>query len=99
MPPHEDEKHSLKLANKLRPLTALEGWKIYISILDEHINTKVNAVLSPGGGIDGVLKSEADKGAIMGLRLARGIVGSILQDADAISKKYAGSDMDLTGDE
>jgi len=99
MPLLPDEKHILQLADKLRPLTALEGWKIYLSILDGHISSKTALALRPAESIEGVVRSEADKGAIMGLRLARGIVGSILEDAESIRKKYTSADVDLTGDD
>jgi hypothetical protein len=72
-------------------MVATDGWKVYAKILEMHLQGKRNEWEQPAevavDGISQVLRSESAKGAIMGLRLALGIPGSILESDKILRKK------------
>jgi hypothetical protein len=78
----------------------MEGWKVYKSILELHLQGKRNEYEVPAesslDGIAQVLRAESAKGAIMGLRLALSIPDGILQ-SDKILRERLG--LPLQGDE
>jgi hypothetical protein len=59
-----------------------DGWKVYKTILETHLQGKRNEFEQPAevkvDGIAQILRSESAKGAIMGLRLALSIPEGIL---------------------
>ena len=78
----KDEKAELRAARVIRGMIATEGWKVYVAILQTHLQGKRNEFEQPAessrDGIAQVLRSESAKGAIMGLRLALSIPEGIL---------------------
>jgi hypothetical protein len=95
-PPREltkEEKAEIRTGTAIRNMVATDGWKVYQKILEIHLQGKRNEFEEPAetklDGISQVLRSESAKGAIMGLRLALSIPGSIL-DNDKILRKNLG---------
>lgn len=78
----KEERAELRTARVIRALIASDGWKVYRTILEAHLQGKRNEFESPAetsmDGIAQVLRSESAKGAIMGLRLALSIPEGIL---------------------
>lgn len=77
-----EERAELKTARVIRALIASDGWKVYKTILETHLQGKRNEFEQPAekplDGISQILYSESAKGAIMGLRLALTIPDGIL---------------------
>ena len=96
----KEEKAELRTGTAIRNMLNTDGWKVYSKILEMHLNGKRNEWEAPAeaklDGIAQVLRSESAKGAIMGLRLALSIPGSIL-DNDKILRKSLG--LASSGDE
>jgi hypothetical protein len=65
-------------------MTQTEGWRAYRKILEHHLQAKRNefetVADSSHDGIAQILKSENNKGAIMGLRLALSIPEGIFNN-------------------
>ena len=102
-PPRElskEEKAELRTGTAIRNMVGTDGWKVYTKILEMHLQGKRNEFEEPAetklDGIAQVLRSESAKGAIMGLRLALSIPGSIL-DNDKVLRKALG--LASSGDE
>jgi hypothetical protein len=77
-----ENRAELKTANVIRAMIQTEGWRVYKTILETHLQGKRNEFEQPAevaqDGIAQVLRSESAKGAIMGLRLALTIPDGIL---------------------
>jgi hypothetical protein len=77
-----DQKAELRTARAIREMLNTDGWKVYKTILETHLQGKRNEFESPAevsaDGISQILRSESAKGAIMGLRLALTIPEGIL---------------------
>ena len=87
----KEEKAELRTGTAIRNLLQVEGWKVYVKILEMHLQGKRNEFEVPAekelDGIAQVLRAESAKGAIMGLRLALGIPESILANDKVLRKK------------
>lgn len=93
IPPREltaEEKAELRTGTAMRDLVRSDGWKVYAKILEMHLQGKRNEFEEPAetklDGIAQILRSESAKGAIMGLRLALSIPGSILESDQALRR-------------
>lgn len=88
-----EEKAELRTGTAIKNLIRTDGWKVYVKILEIHLQGKRNEWEVPAetklDGIAQVLRAESAKGAIMALRLALGIPESIL-DNDKILRKRLG---------
>jgi len=80
-----DERAELQTARVIRRMMNTDGWKVYKTILETHLQGKRNEYEAPveagphsGDGIAQLLRSESAKGAIMGLRLALSIPDGII---------------------
>jgi len=96
--PSKEEYAELATAKEIRLMLNTKGWKIYVRILELHLQGKRNEWEVPAekelDGIAQVLRSESAKGAIMGLRLALQIPEGILAN-DKILRGQLG----LTGED
>lgn len=88
-----EEKAELRTGTAIRNMLKTDGWKVYVKILEIHLQGKRNEWEVPAetklDGIAQVLRAESAKGAIMALRLALGIPESIL-DNDKVLRKRLG---------
>lgn len=99
-----EDKEDLELAEIFLPLLKLKGWHAYLALLDKHIADKKHKVALPvsiiagshpsESAVDRLIALEADKGAIIGLRLAREAVDAMIAQADAIRKRYNPEDFE-----
>jgi hypothetical protein len=77
-----------------RALLRLPGWHAFLALLDEFIADRaakvrhpVTLLPGPGSAMDKMISLEADKGAIIGLRLARSAVDDMIAHADLLQKQ------------
>jgi len=93
-----DQRAELRTARVIREMLNTDGWKVYKTILETHLQGKRNEFEVPAekelDGIAQVLRSESAKGAIMGLRLALSIPESIL-----VNEKILRGQIGLTSEE
>lgn len=82
----EDQKNVLKLARAFEPMVRSEGWHFYMQIVEGHLKAHMEGIISPTVDIAGVLQGERDKGAVVGLRLVKNIVSSVIEQAAEIRK-------------
>jgi hypothetical protein len=77
-----EQRAEVRTARAIREMMNTDGWKVYKTILEAHLQSKRNEFEQPAetalDGIAQVLRSESAKGAIMGLRLALSIPEGIL---------------------
>lgn len=77
-----EERAELRTGRAIRNLLNVEGWHVYRKILEAHLLAKRNELEAPAetssDGIAQVLRFEAVKGSIIGLRLALAIPEGIL---------------------
>jgi hypothetical protein len=77
-----EQRAEIRTARVIREMMNTDGWKVYKTILETHLQGKRNEFEQPAetasDGIAQILRSESAKGAIMGLRLALSIPEGIL---------------------
>jgi hypothetical protein len=93
-----EDKDDIKIGRAFQAMVATEGWQHYLRLLNVHIETTKNRALQPFAvkqenkashqvlfsAVDQLLSSEADKGAIMGLTLARDLPSSIISNMETL---------------
>jgi hypothetical protein len=88
-----EEKAELRTGTTIKNWINTDGWKIYKTILEAHLAGKRLELEAPVetrlDGMAQALRSEAAKGAIMGLRLALSIPEGIINN-DKILRKSLG---------
>lgn len=81
-----DEIEKIKLARALEPLRRLEAWRIYKDLLLAHKENHIKAIMSGTADVAGVLKGERDKGAVVALNLATGLLDILCKEAEDLTK-------------
>jgi hypothetical protein len=79
-----EEKAELRTGTVIKNWINTDGWKIYRTILEAHLNSKRLELEAPAevhlDGLAQALRFESAKGAIMGLRLALSIPDGIINN-------------------
>lgn len=70
-------------AEKFRAMTATEGWKLYIELLETRQQIFADALMTPAGTLDGAVALEYVKGTMSGLILARDLPSIIIAVMDS----------------
>lgn len=93
----------LKRSAALQDMMVMPGWKVYVELLEFHMNQKQRDALQPAQalvGLDGltqVLVGEAAKGAIIGIQFALALPATIIAGADTVRKQYSPSTTEVSG--
>jgi hypothetical protein len=85
----QGDKEDLETAELFAPLLKIRGWHAFMALLDKHIFDEQLKVQQPCRTVDEMIALESHKGALIGLRLARGIVPTIIAHADEIRKRMS----------
>lgn len=101
--PSKEDLEDLKKFRALRDMMNTEGWKLYEKLLRAHLEAKRDAALKPispeilpdqtirwPDGVTQVLLGEANKGAIIGLRLALELPRGIVTQGEALYESLFG---------
>lgn len=79
------DKEDRERAEAFVAMEKMEGWPLYISLLNIRLQALSERLLAPSGSIDGVLTSEFIKGAMYGLVLARDLPSITIESMRQIS--------------
>lgn len=85
----KDDKLTLRTGRAAKDFIASEFGRFYLSVLESHLAMKRNEFEQPASleGVDGisqVLRSEANKGAIIALRLVLSLLPGMVSAADSL---------------
>lgn len=74
----------LKDSRDVEDMIRTPGWKIYEAILRGHYNAKLREIEKVSNGVDEAVRSNADKGALLALRLALETPSAMVNQSNAI---------------
>jgi hypothetical protein len=97
----KEDQSDIKVGRALQAMIATEGWAHFVRLVDAHIETVKKQALQPFvvtqenkashqvlfSALDSFLASESQKGAIMGLSLARDLPSGIISNMETLLKK------------
>lgn len=74
----EATKIDKKRAELFEAMTRMEGWKIYVELLEQRIQVFADTVLQPASSVDNAIALEYVKGAMSGVIMARDLPSVIV---------------------
>lgn len=90
----QTEREDKERAERFSSLLKHPGFIDYIVLLNAKIEELGAALMMPSNGLDGMVTTEYQKGAMFGLILARDVVGVTVQIADEARKSATAEDIE-----
>lgn len=85
----EDERDLLNAANKIREFQKTDWWGFLLQFVMEAQMVRMRLAVAEAGGMDGLVRTEFQKGAVYGLGLLRSVFDETLAQAEAIRQREA----------